>query len=88
MKNTASDYNYKIKKMNEDIYKVNFKKSGNSIYYINNVGCEIFISECQLLKGSNYNFENISKIFYSSRVISIIKNKNEKCFIYCYIKNS
>ena len=30
--------------MQENIDKVNFKKSGNSIYYINNVGCEIFIS--------------------------------------------
>ena len=42
--------------------------------------------ECQLLKGSNYYFENIPKIFYSSKVILVIKNKNEKCFIYCYIR--
>ena len=86
IKHTASDYNYKIKKMQEDITKVNFKKSGDSIYNINNVGCDIFISECQLLKGSNYNFENIPKIFYSSKVISVIKNKDEKCFIYYYIR--
>ena len=72
--------------MQEDIEKVNYKESGNSIYYINSVGCEIFISECQLLKGSNYNFENIPKIFYTIRVINIIKNKDQKCFIYCYIK--
>ena len=84
-KNYASDYNYKIKK-SEDITKINFKKSGDSIYNINNVGCDIFILECQLLKGSNYNFENIPKIFYSSKVISVIKNKDNKCFVYCYIR--
>ena len=85
IKNSASDYNYKIKKMYEDIEKVNFKKSGDSIYHINSVGCEIFITERQLLKGSNYIFENIPKIFYSSRVINVIKNKDKKCFIYCYV---
>ena len=72
--------------MYEDITKVNFKESGNSIYYINSVGCEIFITECELLKGANYIFENIPKIFYKSKVISIIKNKDQKCFIYCYIR--
>ena len=84
IKNSASNYNYKIKKMQKDITKVNSKKSGDSIYNINNIGCDIFILECELLKGSNYNFENIPKIFHTSRVISIIKNKDEKCFIYCY----
>ena len=72
--------------MYEDIEKVNFKESGNSIYYIKSIGCEIFISECQLLKGSNYNFENIPQLFYTSRVINVIKNKDQKCFIYCYIR--
>ena len=86
IKNSASEYNYKTKKMEEDITKTNFKKSGDSIYNINNVGCDIFILECQLLKGSNYNFENIPKIFYKSKVISVIKNKDEKCFEYCYIR--
>ena len=72
--------------MQEDIEKVNFKESGNSIYYINSVGCEIYITECKLLKGSNYNFEKIPKIFYNSKVISVIKNKDQKCFIYNYIR--
>ena len=72
--------------MHEDITKINFKKSGDSIYNINNVGCDISILECQLLKGSNFNFENIPKIFYPSKVISVIKNNDEKCFIYCYIR--
>ena len=33
IKNSVTEYNYKIKKMQEDIEKVNFKESGNSIYY-------------------------------------------------------
>ena len=86
VKNSAIEYNYKIKKIYEDIEKVNFKEFGNSIYYVNSVGCEIFITECQLLKGANYNFEEIPKIFYSSRVINVIKNKDQKCFIYCHIR--
>ena len=86
IKNSSSDYNYKIKKMNEDLSKVNFKESGDSIYYINSSGCHIHISECELLKGANYNFENIPKIFYKSKVISVIKNKDQKCILYCYIR--
>ena len=43
IKNSASEYIYKIKKMEEDNTKVNFKNSGDSIYNINNVGCDIFI---------------------------------------------
>ena len=86
IKNSSSDYNYKFKKMNEDLSKINFKESGNSIYYINSSGCHIHISECQLLKGSNYNFEKVPKIFYTSQVINVIKNKDQKCFIYCYIR--
>ena len=85
IKYSSSYYDYKIKKMYKDIDKVNFKESGDSIYYINSVGCEISITECELLKGSNYNFEKIPKIFYKSKVISVIKNKDQKCFIYCYI---
>ena len=86
IKNSAIEYNYKIEKMYEDIEKINFKESGNSIYYINSVGCENFKTECELLKGSNYNFENIPKIFYTIRVINVIKNKDQKFFIYCYIR--
>ena len=83
---SSFDYDYKIKKMYEDIEKVNFKESGDSIYYINSSGCHINISECELLKGSNYNFEKIPKIFYNSKMISIIKNKDQKCFIYNYLR--
>ena len=42
---------------------VNFKKSGESVYYINTIYCTINITECELLKGGNYDFENIPKIF-------------------------
>ena len=83
---SSFDYDFKIKKMYDDIEKVNFKESGDSIYYINSAGCNINISECELLKGTNYNFEKIPKIFYNSKVISIIKNKDQKCFIYNYIR--
>ena len=77
IKYSSIEYDYKIKKMYEDIEKVNFKESGNSIYYINSAGCEIFITECQLLKDSNHNFENIPKTYFSSRVINVIKKKME-----------
>ena len=86
IKYSSLDYDYKIKKMYEDFSKVNFKESGDSIYYISSSGCHINISECKLLKGSNYNFENIPKLFYTNRVISVIKNKDQKCFIYNYIR--
>ena len=86
IKSNTEDYNYNLDKMYEDLDKVNFIKSGNSITYIHNMGCNIKISECELLRGSQFNFEKIPKIFYDSRVINIIKNKDEKCFIYCYIR--
>ena len=86
IKNSSTEYNYKIKKMYEDLDKINSKKSGDSVYNILSAGCEIYITECELLKGSNYIFEKIPKIFYTNRVISIIKNKDEKCFIYNYIR--
>ena len=86
IKNSSTEYNYKIKKMYEDLDKINSKKSGDSIYNILSAGVEFHISECELLKGSNYNFEKIPKIFYNSKVISVIKNKDNKCFIYNYIR--
>ena len=72
--------------MYEYLDKVNFIKSGNLITYINSMGCDIKITECELIQGSQFNFENIPKIFYNSKVINVIKNKDEKCFIYCYIR--
>ena len=86
IKNNTDEYNYNIDKMYEDLDKVNFIKSGNSVTYINNMGCDIKITECELIQGSQFNFENIPKIFYNSKDINVIKNKDEKCFIYCYIR--
>ena len=50
------------------------------------MGCDIKITECELLHGSQYNFGKIPKIFYNRKVINIIKNTDEKCFLYCYIR--
>ena len=38
IKSNTDDYNYNIDKMYEDLDKVNFIKSENSITYINNMG--------------------------------------------------
>ena len=66
--------------MYENVDKINFIKSVNSITYINNMGCDIKITECELIKGSQFNFEKIPKLFYDSKVINVIKNKDKKCF--------
>ena len=84
IKSSIDDYNYNLDQMYEDLDKINQNKTGNSIKEIHNMGCDIKISECELLRGSS--FKKIPKIFYNSRVINIIKNKDEKCFIYCYIR--
>ena len=69
-----------------DLDSVNFKQSKNSIKYFHHMGCDIKLMECSLLKGSKYNFEKMPKLFYDSKVISVIKNQDEKCFLYCYIR--
>ena len=86
IKTNTDDYQYDIDKIYEDIDKINFIKSVNSITYIHNMGCDIKITECKLLRGSQFNFEKIPKLFYDSKVINVFKNKDEKCFIYCYIR--
>ena len=84
IKTSTDEYDYNIDKMYENLDKVNCIKSGNSITYIHNMGCDIKISECELLRGSS--FEKIPKIFYDSKMINIIKNQDLKCFLYCYIR--
>ena len=59
-------------------------ESGLSIILFNTIGCQIKISECKLIKGSL--FKNIPKIFYNSKIINIIQNKDKKCFLYCYMR--
>ena len=86
IKSNTDDYQYDLDKMHEDLDKFNFIKSENSITYINNMGCDIKITECELLHGNQFDFEKIPKIFYNSKVKHVIKNKDEKCFIYCYIR--
>ena len=45
IKNNTDDYQYDIDKMYEDLDKINFIKSENSITYIHNMGCDIKITE-------------------------------------------
>ena len=78
------DHNYNIDQMYIDIEMINFKQSKDSIKYFHHMGCDIKISECQLLRGSN--FEKIPKILYDSKVINVIRNRDQKCFLYCYIR--
>ena len=84
IKNTSKDYNYDYQRMYLYIDEVQCIRSRSSVTLINNTGCQIKISECKLLKGSS--FDKIPKIFYTSKVINIIKNKDKKCFLYCYIR--
>ena len=77
-------YDFNIDQMYEDLDKINLNKTGNSIKEIHNMGVNLNISECELLSGAS--FQKIPKIFYTSRIITIIKNKDKKCFIYCFIR--
>ena len=52
-------------------------KTESSYNYENvNVGCDIKIAECELLRGSQFNFEKIPKLIYDSKVINVIKYKD------------
>ena len=78
------DYNYNIDQMYIDIEMINFKQSKDSIKFFHHMGCDIKIREYELLRGSN--FEKIPKTFYDSKVINVIKNRDQKCFLYYYIR--
>ena len=84
IKTSNKDYKYNLTKMYEDINKINQYESGNSIKTVKNVECYFKLSQCDLIKGAS--FKNIPDIFYKSKIINIIKNLDEKCFIYCYIR--
>ena len=84
IKTSNKDYKNNLSKMYEDINKINQYESGNSVKTISNIECYIKLSQCQLIKGSSY--QNVPEIFYKSKIINIIKNKDQKCFIYCYIR--
>ena len=83
---STTDYDYSFDKMFEDLDAINFKKSGNGIKYFHYMGCDIKLMMYDLLRGGEYNNEKIPKMFYNSKVISVIKNKGNKCFLYCYIR--
>ena len=53
-----------------DIDEVQCIERGLSVTLINTIGCQIKISECELIRGSS--FKNIPKIFYNSKIINII----------------
>ena len=86
IKTSNEDYKYDLTKMYEDINKINQYESGNSIKTVSNIECYFKLSQCKLIKGSKYDFKSIPEIFYKSKIINIIKNENNKCFIYCYIR--
>ena len=79
IKNSSKGYNYDLERMYLDIDEIQCAESGLSVTIINNTECQIKISECELIKGSS--FEKISKIFYNSKIINIIKikTKNVSC---------
>ena len=82
----TDDYDYNIDQMYIDLDAINFKQSKNSIKYFHYMGCDIKLMKCTLLKGRRYNFEKIPKTFLDSKVIFIIKNQDNKFFLYCYIR--
>ena len=84
MKNNTDDYEYDINQIYEDLDKINMNKTGNVVKTISSIGCIVNISQCELLRGSS--LEKVPKIFYNSKIINIIKNTDEKCFLYCYIR--
>ena len=83
---STNDFDYDIDKMYEDLDAINFRRSGNSIKYFHHMGCDIKLMMCSLIRGGEYNFEKVPKISYESKIVSVIKNKDNKCFLYCYIR--
>ena len=43
------------------------------------------ISECDIFSGGN-EIDKIPEIFFKKRNLLIIKNKDNKCYLYCYIR--
>ena len=59
--------------------------SGNSINIIQHTRCIFKISESDLFSAGDQ-FENIPQLFYKLKNLLIIKNKDERCFLWCYIR--
>ena len=81
IKNSSKDYYYNLERMYLDIGEIQMIESGLTVTVVNTIGCQIKI--CELIRGSS--FQNIPKIFYNSKIINIIQNKDKKCFLYCYL---
>ena len=50
------------------------------------MGCDIKLMMRNLLRGGEYNYIKVRKIFFDSKIVTVIKNKDNKCFLYCYIR--
>ena len=72
IKNSSKDYNYNLERMYLDLGEIQMIESGLTVTVVNTIGCQIKISECELIRGSS--FQNIPKIFYNSKIINIKQN--------------
>ena len=57
----------------------------SSIMTIQNSRLIVKISECDIFSGGN-EIDKIPQIFFKKRNLLIIKNHDNKCFLYCYIR--
>ena len=57
----------------------------SSIMTIQNSRLIVKISECDIFSAGN-EINKISEIFFKKRNILIMKNEDNKCFLYCYIR--
>ena len=57
----------------------------SSIMVIQNSRLIIKISECDIFSGGNI-IDKIPELFFKKRNLLIIKNNDNKCFLYCYIR--
>ena len=57
----------------------------SSIMTIQNSRLIVKISECDIFSGGN-EIDKIPEIFFKKRNLLIMKNDDNKCFLYCYIR--
>ena len=57
----------------------------SSIMIIQNSRLIVKISECDIFSGGN-EIDKIPEIFFTKRNLLIMKNDDNKCFLYCYIR--
>ena len=66
--------------------QINYKISGDSIAYIHNIGGDIKLTQCNLLRRSSFDYELIPRKFYDIKIITVVQNKDMKCFLYSVIR--